>query len=107
MPDPHPYNLALEHEGSLRGLPCDYGSMAAVSEAGTPKCAARQNASVVPGAKMATAWSISRRARATVCALGCAGVTACGSRGAACACVWCWRVVGFACSSYAKNSQET
>ena len=28
-------NLALEHEGSSRGLPCDFGSMADVTEAGT------------------------------------------------------------------------
>ena len=37
VPDPHPCNLALEHGGSSRAVPCDYGSMSVVSEVNTHK----------------------------------------------------------------------
>ena len=35
VPDPHPYNLALEAGGTARALPCDYGSTTLVTEKGT------------------------------------------------------------------------
>ena len=32
MPDPHPYNLAMEGGGGTRALPCDFGSTGSPSE---------------------------------------------------------------------------